>query len=47
MMAPIWYDRRQVRLMLRVARYFNLESCPTSESFGLERDGRGFVWNPR
>lgn len=42
----IRYSRRQVALMLRVARLFDPTSRHTIKSLGLERDGPDFVWNP-
>ena len=69
MMKPIRYNRRQVALMVTVARYFdsgfagcigepstrvNLVAAgiaaPTAkiaQAFGLRKERKGFVWNPR
>lgn len=47
-MTPIRYDARQVQLMLEMARHFCKNGRALNfKSLGLEKDGEGFVWNPR
>ncbi len=43
---PIRYDQRQVTLMLEIASL--LRGKRTSlEALGLQKDGDGYIWNPR
>lgn len=46
-MKPIRYDARQVALMLEIARHFSHGRALNFRSLGLEKDGEGYVWNPR
>lgn len=41
---PIRFSRRDLRLMIRVARFFDPTCKPTYRSLGLVKDGRGYLW---